>query len=187
MKIDISCKNSICLNLGAFSDMSGQFFLLRQKINFRVCLPTVISAISHTIIQSFFYFGQVFQKLWQYKYTLTTFWHVLFSTMVISRDSRYKLVIFFYPKSYSPFNFRKTYQILWFCCVHNRSYKEDNLRAGRICPPPLPLVEWGKRMHSLISDKSCFLRLEKAMRTMGTVGTIFSLAVLTNKSRKSSH
>ena len=45
---------------------------------------------------------------------------------------------FLYLKSYSPLNSRKGHQILWFCCIPNGSYKEDNLRAGRICPPPPP-------------------------------------------------
>ena len=31
--------------------------------------------------------GQVFQKLWQYKCNLTTFWHGLLPNMAMSRDS----------------------------------------------------------------------------------------------------
>ena len=41
-----------------------------------------------------------------------------------------------YLKSYCPLNFRKSHQILWFCCIPNGSYKEDNLKEDRICPPP---------------------------------------------------
>ena len=41
----------------------------------------------------FIYFGQVFQKLWQYKCNLTTFWHGLLLNMAISRDSVWKFVI----------------------------------------------------------------------------------------------
>ena len=36
---------------------------------------------------NFFHFGQVFQKLWQYKCNLITFWHGLSPNMAISRDS----------------------------------------------------------------------------------------------------
>ena len=32
-------------------------------------------------------FGQVFQKLWLYKCSLTTFWHRLLPNMVIPRDA----------------------------------------------------------------------------------------------------
>ena len=39
-----------------------------------------------------------------------------------------------YLKSYCPLHFRRSHQILWFCCIPNGSYKEDNLREGRICP-----------------------------------------------------
>ena len=34
--------------------------------------------------------------------------------------------------------FWKSCQISWFCCIPNGSYKEDNLKEGRICPPPPP-------------------------------------------------
>ena len=43
-----------------------------------------------------------------------------------------------YLRSYCPLNFRKSHQISWFCCIPNGSYKEDNLKEGRICPPPPP-------------------------------------------------
>ena len=33
------------------------------------------------------HFGQVFQKVWQYKGNLTTFWQVRFPNMAMSRDS----------------------------------------------------------------------------------------------------
>ena len=46
-----------------------------------------------------------------------------------------KNVSFPYLKSYCPLNFRKSHQISWFCCIPNGSYKEDNLKEGRICPP----------------------------------------------------
>ena len=45
---------------------------------------------------------------------------------------------FLYLKSYCPLSFRKIHQI---SCIPNLSYKEDNLKAGRICPPPPPHVE----------------------------------------------
>ena len=41
-----------------------------------------------------------------------------------------------YLKSYCVLNFRKRHQISWFCCISNGSYKEDNLKEGRSCPPP---------------------------------------------------
>ena len=43
-----------------------------------------------------------------------------------------------YLKSYCPLNFRKSHQISLFCCIPNGSYKEDNLKEGRICPAPPP-------------------------------------------------
>ena len=43
---------------------------------------------------------------------------------------------FLHLKSYCPLNFEKIDQTLWSCCIPNRICKEDNLRAGRICPPP---------------------------------------------------
>ena len=49
-----------------------------------------------------------------------------------------KNLLFPYLKSYCPLNFRKSHQISWFCCIPNRSYKEDNLKEGRSCPPPPP-------------------------------------------------
>ena len=42
---------------------------------------------------------------------------------------------FRYLKSYCASNFRKSHQISWFCCIPNGSYKEDNLKEGRLCPP----------------------------------------------------
>ena len=42
-----------------------------------------------------------------------------------------------YLKSYCPLNVRKSHQISWFCCIPDGSYKEDNLKEGRICPPPI--------------------------------------------------
>ena len=44
-----------------------------------------------------------------------------------------------YLKSYCPLNFRKSHQVSWFCCIPNGGYKEDNLKEGRICPPPPPI------------------------------------------------
>ena len=84
----------------------------------------------------FIYFGQVFQKLWQYKCNLTTFGmssYQIWPCHVIQA----KNLSFPYIKSYCPLNFRKSHQILWFCCIPNGSYKEDNLKEGRICPPPI--------------------------------------------------
>ena len=49
-----------------------------------------------------------------------------------------KNLSFPYIKSYCPLNFRKSHQISWFCCIPNGSYKEDNLKEGRIPPPPPP-------------------------------------------------
>ena len=49
-----------------------------------------------------------------------------------------KNLSFPYVKSYCPLNFRKSHQISWFCCIPNGSYKEDNLKEGRIFPPPPP-------------------------------------------------
>ena len=45
-----------------------------------------------------------------------------------------KNLSFPYLKSYCPLNFRKSRQISWFCYIPNRSYKEDNLKEGRISP-----------------------------------------------------
>ena len=84
---------------------------------------------------NFIYFGQVFQKFWKYKCNLTTFWHGLLPNIAMSRVSG-KNLSFPYLKSYCPLNFRKSHQISWFCCIPNGSYKEDNLKEGRICPPP---------------------------------------------------
>ena len=47
-----------------------------------------------------------------------------------------KILSFSYLKSYCPLNFRKSHQISWFCCIPNGSYKEGNLKVGRICPLP---------------------------------------------------
>ena len=41
-----------------------------------------------------------------------------------------KKLSFSCSKSYSPLNFKKSHQILWFCCISNGSYKEDNLKAA---------------------------------------------------------
>ena len=41
-----------------------------------------------------------------------------------------------YLKSYCPLNSRKSHHISRFCCIPNGSYKEDNLKDGRICLPP---------------------------------------------------
>ena len=57
--------------------------------------------------------------------------------------TRGKNLSLLYSKSYSPLNFRKSHQILWFCCIPNGSYKEDNLMAGRISPPPPPQM-WNR-------------------------------------------
>ena len=56
-----------------------------------------------------------------------------------------KNLSFPYLKSYCSLNFRKSHQISWFCCIPNGSYKEDNLKEGRICPPP-PM--WNRVKHS---------------------------------------
>ena len=89
-------------------------------------------AIQNTI---FIYFGQVFQKLWQNKCNLTTFWHGLLPNMAMPRDSGRKFVISIFKILFS-INVRKSHQSSWFCCIPDGSYKEDNLKVGRICPPP---------------------------------------------------
>ena len=43
-----------------------------------------------------------------------------------------KNLSFPYLKSYCPLNFRKSHQISWLCCIPYGSYKEDNLKEGRI-------------------------------------------------------
>ena len=45
-----------------------------------------------------------------------------------------KNLSFPYSKSYCPLNFKKSHQISGFCCIPNGSYKEDNLKEGRIPP-----------------------------------------------------
>ena len=68
-----------------------------------------------------------------------------------------KNLSFPYLKSYCPLNFRKSHQISWFCCIPNGSYKEDNLKEGRICPPP-PM--WNRVKvgdYSLIINKSAYI------------------------------
>ena len=50
-----------------------------------------------------------------------------------------------YLKSCCLLNFRKSHQVSWFSCIPSRSYMEDNLKAGRICPPPPSVIflhEW---------------------------------------------
>ena len=47
-----------------------------------------------------------------------------------------KIFSLLYLKSCCPLNFRKSQQILWFYCIPKGIYKEDCLKAGRICPPP---------------------------------------------------
>ena len=49
-----------------------------------------------------------------------------------------KNMSFPYLKSYCPLNFKKSHENLWFCCTPNGSYKEDNLKEGRIFMPPPP-------------------------------------------------
>ena len=49
-----------------------------------------------------------------------------------------KNLSFPYLKSYCPLKFRKSHKISWFCCIPNGSYKEDNVKEGRIPPPPPP-------------------------------------------------
>ena len=41
-----------------------------------------------------------------------------------------------YLNSYSPLDFRNSHQISWSCCIPNGSYKEVNMKEGRICPLP---------------------------------------------------
>ena len=61
-----------------------------------------------------------------------------------------KNLSFPYLKSYCPLSFRKSHQISWFCCIPNGSYKEDNLKEGRICPPPPPMWNRVKKVTKLI-------------------------------------
>ena len=49
---------------------------------------------------------------------------------------------FLYSKSYSLLNFRKSRQILWFFCIPNGTYKEDNLKVSRICALSPCGIEW---------------------------------------------
>ena len=48
-----------------------------------------------------------------------------------------KHLSFPYTKCYCPLNFGKIHHISWFCCSPNGSYKEDNLKEGRMCPSPM--------------------------------------------------
>ena len=57
--------------------------------------------------------------------------------------TRGKKLSYLYLISYSPSNVTQTHQILWFSYIPNRIYKENNLRAGRICPPPPPPPQCG--------------------------------------------
>ena len=63
---------------------------------------------------------------------MTTFWNGLWPCHV----TQAKNLSFPYLKSYCPLDFRKSHHISWFCCIPNGSYKEENLKEGRICPPP---------------------------------------------------
>ena len=56
-------------------------------------------------------------------WTLTKYGHV---TCLMLHICPFK-----YLKSCCPLNFRKSHQIL---CIPNGSYKEDNMKKGRICP-----------------------------------------------------
>ena len=55
-----------------------------------------------------------------------------------------KNMSFPYLKSYCPLNFKKSHENLWFCCTPNGSYKEDNLKEGKISMPPPPLPKWNR-------------------------------------------
>ena len=83
-----------------------------------------------------------------------------------------KNLSFSYLKSYCPLNFRTGHQILWFCCIPNGSYKEGNLKAGRICPPSCGI--------GLTHEKICSAL--KAIKKVKPVSYLFSL-VLTSISR----
>ena len=63
---------------------SGQFWTTKESNESYIFVKHMTRAFNNT---SFTYFGQVFQKLWQYKWYLTPFWHGLLPKMVISRDS----------------------------------------------------------------------------------------------------
>ena len=69
-----------------------------------------------------------------------------------------KNLSFPYLKSYCPLNFRKSHQISWFCCIPNGSYKEDNLKEGRICLPPPPPPMWNRVNFSVSTSKCCYPR-----------------------------
>ena len=63
-------------------------------------------------------------------------WIFLIASEILWRQNIYK-------------QFRKSHQISWFFCIPNGSYKEDNLKAGRICPsppppPPPPTCMWNR-------------------------------------------
>ena len=83
------------------------------------------------------YFGQVFQKLWKYKCTLTTFGmgsYQIWPYHVTQAEN----FSFSHIKSYCPLNFRKSHKIRWYYSIPYGSYKVDNLKVDRSCLPPPP-------------------------------------------------
>ena len=66
----------------------------------------------------FIYFGEVFQKLWQYKCYLSTFGIGSYKIWPY-RETQAENLSFSYLKSYCPLNFRKSHQISWSCCIPN--------------------------------------------------------------------
>ena len=64
--------------------INSKFGPPRNQMNF-IFLESTRQELSKNTI--FIYFGQVFQKLWQYKCNLTTFWHGLLPNMAMSPDS----------------------------------------------------------------------------------------------------
>ena len=47
----------------------------------------------------------------------------------------------------------KSHQISWPCSIPNGSYKEDNLKEDRICPPPPPPM-WNRVKNFIEVTKS---------------------------------
>ena len=79
---------------------------------------------------------------------------------------------FSYLKSYCPLNFRKRHQISWFCCIPNGSYKEDNLKEGRIPPPPPCGI--GLISENDLINFSCFKKHELSRKRLGLHVRIFN-------------
>ena len=106
-------------------------------------------------------FGQILQKLRQYKFKTTTFGMGSFQLWSY-HVTHVKNLSFSYLESYSPLNLRKSHQMSWFCCISIGSYKEDNLKEGRICPPPPPM--WNRvKINTPVGSRSRYLPFKSPM------------------------